>query len=56
MAFAAPPQQRTDQTEMSRLEASGTGSDEESRRSQANEILSLEEHRPTGEAESNDVV
>ena len=53
MAFAGPRQQ-TDQIEMSRLEGSGTWSDEDSHRLQADGILLRDGHRPAGEVESND--
>ena len=53
IAFAAPPRQRTDQTEMGRLEASNTRNDEEGRRLQADVISLQGRHRSTREAESN---
>ena len=56
IAFAVPPRQRTEQTEMSWLnsEASGTRSDEGGYRLQADGVLLQDRHCPTGEAESND--
>ena len=53
IVFAAAPRQQTSQTEISRLEASGTRSDEEGRRLGVGETSLQDRHRPTGEAESN---
>ena len=53
IVFAAGPGQQTNQIEMSRLEASGTRSDEEGHRLQAGEILLEDRHALAGEAESN---
>ena len=52
--FAVPPRQQTDQTEMSRLEASNTQNDEEGRHLEADGISLQGRHRPTREVESND--
>ena len=51
IVFAAGPRQQTNQTEMSRLEAAGTRSDEEGHRLEADEILLEDSHRLVGEAE-----
>ena len=50
IVFASAPKQ-TNQTEMSRFEASGTRSDEDGHRLEADEILLEDSHRLVGEAE-----
>ena len=54
IVFAATPGRQTNQTEMSRLEVSGTRSDDEGHRLWACRILLGHRHSLVGEAESDD--